>query len=340
MSISILFTCAGRRNYLIHYFRDVLGKNGQIYAADTNPDAPAMQEVDRAFVVPSIYNQSYISSLLSICSEYKVNILIPLNDLELPVLANVRADFSEAGTIALVSSTEVINTCFDKLETCQFSIDNGIHFPLTFYSIADAIKGLNDGILKFPLVVKPRWGTASIGIEICHDLEELKLAYRLIQKRLPKTILSNISSNDIGKSVLIQEFLHGQEYGLDIVNDLNGRYVCTFVKKKLGMRAGETDKAITVELEELSKTGALIGTALRHTGNLDCDLFITRKGIYLLEMNPRFGGGYPFSHVAGANIPAAIIAWVMGKTPDSSWFKITPGVTSAKCDRLVVRTVQ
>jgi len=124
---------------------------------------------------------------------------------------------------------------------------------------------------------------------------------------------------------------------LDIVNDLDGNYATTFVKRKLAMRAGETDRAITVDSEQLQELGQLIGGKLCHIGNLDCDVFV-REGIcYVLELNPRFGGGYPFSQVAGANIPAALIAWADGKEPDPSWLKVMPNVMASKCDRLVIR---
>jgi carbamoyl-phosphate synthase large subunit len=55
----------------------------------------------------------------------------------------------------------------------------------------------------------------------------------------------------------------------------------------------------------------------------------------VLEMNPRFGGGYPFSHVAGANLPAALIAWVSGQPINPDWLTIKSDVLSSKCARLV-----
>jgi len=138
------------------------------------------------------------------------------------------------------------------------------------------------------------------------------------------------------RNVMIQEFLRGQEYGLDIVCDLEGQYVTTFVKRKITMRAGETDRAETVDRPDIEAVGECIARQLGHVGNLDCDVFDTPNGLFVLEMNPRFGGGYPFSHIAGANIPAALIAWANHETPSPAWLKVRPGVRSAKCDRIVV----
>jgi len=334
--MNVLLTCAGRRNYLVGYFKQALGDRGQVFAADNSALAPAFQDADKAFIVSNVYDPDYINQLLTICKSQHVRMVIPLNDLELPVLAENKDLFDREGIIVVVSDANVINTCFDKWQSFVFASKRGIAMPPVFLSMYSAMQALDSGQLKFPLVVKPRWGTASICVEICHDLEELTYAYELTKRRLPGTLLSRVCAADMGESVLIQAMFYGIEYGLDVVNDLDGRYVCTFVKQKLAMRAGETDKAITVDNSDLAGVGGKIGKCLGHLGNLDCDIFADDKGYYLLEMNPRFGGGYPFSHIAGANIPAALLAWADGKIPDPSWLKTTPDVTSAKYDKLII----
>lgn len=111
----------------------------------------------------------------------------------------------------------------------------------------------------------------------------------------------------------------GAEFGLDVMNDLKGRNVGGAVKQKLAMRAGETDKAITVDLPEVREMGRRIGEALGHIGNLDVDIMQRADGAYcVLELNPRFGGGFPFSYEAGVNMPKAIIQWVKGEEVDSA----------------------
>lgn len=169
-------------------------------------------------------------------------------------------------------------------------------------------------------------------------INELEWAYKLVKKRLARTFLAEISATDPERCILIQERLYGQEYGLDVINDLDGRYVTTFAKLKLAMRAGETDRSVTVKNGQLERLGETIGQRLGHIGNLDCDVFVSKEHCYVLEMNPRFGGGYPFSHIAGANLPAALIAWANGEEPDTAWFRVEPNVRAAKCDRLVVIT--
>jgi carbamoyl-phosphate synthase large subunit len=334
--MNVLLTCAGRRNYLVKFFGDALGAQGQVFAADASTEAPALQEADRAFVVPSINHPSYIDSLLSICRKYEAHLLFSLNDLELPLIAREKERFLQIGTVPVVSSPEVIDICFDKWATLGFLRDCGLDVASTCDSLDDAQEFLSQGELTFPLVIKPRWGSASIGIEYPEDKEELDLAYRLVRKRLPRTILAGPSAEDLAHSILIQEFLTGEEYGLDIINDLDGNYVTTFVKRKLKMRAGETDRSVTVQDNRLMEVGRTIGQQLGHIGNLDCDVFVTDSGCYVLEMNPRFGGGYPFSHIAGANLPAAIIAWARGETPDPSWLTVEYDVTASKYYDLII----
>lgn len=336
--MNVLLTCAGRRNYLIQFFQSALRGRGDVFACDASEYAPALQEADKSFILPAIDHSDYFDKLLSLCQEYQVQILIPLNDLELPYLARERDRFLAIGTFVVVSSSDVVNICFDKWATFEFLRHHGIPAPKTYLSLAEARQALKQDEISFPLVIKPRWGSASIGIEYPEDDEEMELAYRFVKKHLSKSILADVSASDPEKSILIQECLSGQEYGIDIVNDLDGAYVTTFIKQKLAMRAGETDRAITtrnISLEELGKT---IGQKLGHVGNLDCDVIIGQDGFRVLEMNPRFGGGYPFSHIAGANLPAALIAWRNKEQPSLNCFQIESGIVSSKCDRLVTQS--
>lgn len=333
--MNVLLTCAGRRNYMVEYFRAALDGRGQVYAADCSKDAPAMHEADRAFVVPPISHPEYIDHMLELCRARAVRLLVPLNDLELPGLARNRERFRAEGTLVVVSTPETIGTCFDKWATASFLDSCGIARPKTYLTVQEAQTALGQREIELPLVVKPRWGSASIGIVHVERADDLAPAHQLINQQLASTILAEASSHDLDRAVLIQQCLPGQEYSLDVVNDLDGRHVTTFARCKLAMRAGETDRAVTVENHGFDWLGATIGQRLGHTGNLDCDVFLAEDHVYVLELNPRFGGGYPFSHAAGADLPAALIAWASGAEPDPRWLHPRPGVAAAKTDRLV-----
>jgi carbamoyl-phosphate synthase large subunit len=334
--MNVMLTSAGRRNYLVQYFRKALKGCGKVVAVDANENAPAMSEADLSIIVPTYDVAYYVEILLSLCEDNDIGLLLPLNDLELPILAKERSRFQKIGTFPVVSSPDVIDICFDKWKTTNFLREHGIPCPLTYTSLDVALMALDKQELIFPLVVKPRWGSGSIGVQIVRDREELRLSYSLLRRRLSQTILGTASEADPNHNVLIQECLLGEEYGLDVVNDFEGNYVTTFVKQKLGMRAGETDRAKTVDSTILRGLGERIGRILGHIGNLDCDVFVGPDTFGVLEMNPRFGGGYPFSHAAGANLPAAFLSWADGRKPNQKWLSVDSNIISSKCDRLLV----
>lgn len=332
--MNILFTCAGRRTYLLKYFKEQLGDDGKIIGADMQLTAPALSVADIRVVVPAVYDERYVEVLLNICKEHKVNVLISLNDLELPILARNKASFEQIGVVPIVSAPEVIDICFDKLRTSEYITSIGLNSPKTFANLKSALLALKSGELRFPLVIKPRWGSASIGIEFVNNEEELCITYNLVKKKIISGILGEVSQND-KNYILIQEKINGKEFGLDVINDLNGCNVAVAVKEKLAMRAGETDKAVTVDNPDLRYIGRVLGSNLCHIGNLDCDILEMDGKYYVLELNPRFGGGFPFSYEAGVNLPRAIIEWVRGNTFDKSQLVQKNGLTFAKCDYLV-----
>jgi carbamoyl-phosphate synthase large subunit len=334
--MNVMLTCAGRRNYLVKFFQEALSGRGEVFAGDASAYAPALRQADKSFLLPPLNQTAYIDSLLTLCQRHRVLLLISLNDLELPLLARHSARFREVGTTPVISSPEVVDVCFDKWRTFEFLKACGLEAPNTYLSLADAREAVARGDIAFPLVVKPRWGTASIEIHYSDDDEELELDYTLARKRLPRTFLREINATDPERCILIQKRLCGQEYGLDVVNDLEGQYVCTFVKRKLAMRAGETDQAITVKSDWLEGIGEVIGRKLGHIGVLDCDAIVTEDSCYVIDLNPRFGGGYPFSHMAGANLPAVLVAWANREHPDVHWLRVEPNIMASKCDGLVV----
>lgn len=333
--MNILFTCAGRRNYLINYFKQALQPHGKVLAADLQMSAPALVDADLAFKVSSIYASSYIEELKHIIKKNDVKLVVSLNDLELPILSKHRGELEQYGAKVVVSSERVIDICFDKEKTEDFLLSIGLNSPKTFTDLQLAKGAIAKGELKYPLILKPRWGSASIGIEFPEDAEEMELAYKLLSKRLSRTILANASNTDIEHAILIQQKLPGTEFGMDVLNDFEGNYVGTFVRKKLAMRSGETDKAISIIDERFEMIGRRISEQLNHIGNLDCDVFEVDGELYVLEMNPRFGGGYPFSHEAGANTVEAYVGWMMGERDVSKSFSYRADEMYSKCDRLM-----
>ena len=332
--MNLLFTCAGRRTYLLKYFIDNLSEGDKVVATDMQLSAPALQVADVKYQVPAVYDPEYVNITLNICKEQQIDVLLSLNDLELPILAENKARFEELGVKVVVSSPEVIDIAFDKYKTAQWVESLGLVAPKTYVSLNDAKRALAAGEIEFPLFMKPRWGSGSIGLESIADMEELDIYYNLLMKKIKKTILATASVGD--EYIMIQEKLTGSEFGLDVMNDLSGKNVGVSVKQKLAMRAGETDKAITVDLPEVREMGRKIGEALGHIGNLDVDIMQRADGAYcVLELNPRFGGGFPFSYEAGVNMPKAIIQWAKGEDVDSKMLQPEYGRMFSKNDYLM-----
>lgn len=332
--MNILFTCAGRRTYLLKYFKENMQEGDRVVATDMQLSAPALSVADVKIQVPTVYADDYIDILLTICQDYHIDALISLNDLELPILADNKDKFESIGVKVIVSDPTVIDIAFDKYKTSLWVESLGLNAPKTFVTLQSAKEALAKGEIAFPLFMKPRWGSGSIGLETIDDMEELDMYYHLLIKKIKKSILATASIGD--EYIMIQEKLTGKEFGLDVINDLEGNLVAVSVKQKLAMRAGETDKAITVDLPEVKEIGATIGRNLKHIGNLDVDIMQRGNGEYcVLELNPRFGGGFPFSYEAGVNLPKVIIEWVKDNTIDPSILKPQINLTFAKCDYLV-----
>ena len=332
--MNILFTCAGRRTYLLRYFKENLSVGDKIVATDMQLSAPALQVADVKLQVPTVYSPDYVDTIQHICKEYDIAAVFSLNDLELPVLAENKPQFEAQGVKLIVSDIPVIEIAFDKYKTAKWIESIGLAAPKTYVRLKDVKDALSKGDVCFPLFMKPRWGSGSIGLESISDMEELDIYYGLLMKKIKKNILATASVGD--EYIISQEKLTGNEYGIDVMNNLDGKNVGVSVKQKLAMRSGETDKAITVNLPEVHEIGRIIGDALGHIGNLDVDIMQRADGTYcVLELNPRFGGGFPFSYEAGVNLPKVLIQWIKNEPADLSLLEPAYGKMFAKNDYLL-----
>ena len=328
--MNILLTSAGRRSYLVKYFKEALGNSGLVHAANSSPLSTAFLYADKTVLTPLIYDENYIPFLLEYCKENSIDAIISLFDVDLMVLAKNKKVFAKAGVTVLVAEEQAIDICNDKWSTYNFCIKNSIRAPKTYLNIDNALEDVKKGDLSFPLFVKPRWGMGSLSVFCAENEEELRIFYNKSKREIERSYLKYESYADTNQCVLIQQAISGQEYGIDVINDLQGNYQNTVIKQKYAMRSGETDAAIITENEEIKAVGKLISEKLRHPGNLDADIFLVDGVPYLLEMNARFGGGYPFSHVAGVNMPLAIVKWLKGESVPMELLTAENGVMAAK----------
>ena len=328
--MNILITSAGRRSYLVEYFKKVLHGKGNVFVANSNPINPAFRVADHSVVTPLIYDEGYIPFLLKYCRENEINILISLFDIDEYILAKNKSKFEKIGTQVIVSSSEFVKICNDKWLTFCYLKENSFLTPLTFKTLESAKEALESGYLKYPVIVKPRFGMGSLSVYKANNLEELKIFYEKVKREIFNSYMKYESSFCFDESVVIQQVINGQEYGMDVINDLNGKYQNCVIRKKIAMRSGETDCAEIIDDEDIYSIGKKLGNITGHVANLDVDLFKTNECIYILEMNARFGGGYPFSHLAGVNLPLAIVNWCEGKKVDSKILSVKRHIVAHK----------
>ncbi len=337
--MNILITSCGRRAYLIEYFKEALKKEGVcglVHASNATEFTPCASVADRFVKTPLIYEAGYIDFLIDYCKENDIKAVISLFDIDLPVLAKNKPRFEAEGITVVVSSPEFVEICNDKLLTCEFLKKNGIDTPRCFLSPKEAKEAIASGLISFPLVIKPRRGMGSLSMYFADNEAELDVFFKKVSRDIQKSYLKYEAALTDGREVIIQELAKGEEYGLDVISDINGKYVTTLVKKKIAMRAGETDSATVIDCPFLKNLGEKLASAPGQIGVLDADVFYDKKtgSISVIEMNARFGGGYPFSHFAGADVPRAIVCWLLGKAAEEELFKVKYGMSAQKDIRI------
>lgn len=322
--MNVMITSVGRRAYMVKYFRQALQGAGKVHVCNSDDMTVAFHYADQTVVSPMIYDEAYIPFLLNYCKENEIGMLLSLFDIDLLMLAKHKAEFEAAGVRAIVSDPDFIEKCNDKWKTYLFLKENGFHTPKSFLTLQDTLSALESGELNYPVVVKPRFGCGSIAVSIAEDEEELRFFAQRNARAVERSYLK-FESQVAEEKLIFQECLQGQEYGADIINDLNGQYRANILRKKIAMRAGETDIAVIMEDEEIQKELERLGRLTGHVANMDCDIFLVDGKPYILEMNARFGGGYPFSHMAGCDLPKAIVEWAENRDVPDQCLKAAAG---------------
>jgi len=293
--LNILFTCIGRRVALLEAFRDALGQlgmDGTMIATDITASSSAFQKADVGILVPTVGRVEYIPTLLEVVRAHDVGLLVPLTDLDLRRLARQKGRFEQLGCTVMIGSEPTVSLCRDKARLNSLLRTVGLATIRTC-SLREFQKSP-----FYPCFVKPIRGSASIGSSVIRNEQELKV---------------HVQAH--GEALLVQEFVPGQEFTVDVYRSRDGRIRCVVPRQRLVVRAGEVEKAVT------SKDPALIEAATRLAESLDdlwgvfcCQCRRGRDGEpRFFEVNPRFGGGVPLSIAAGANLPLYLLQEVLGE---------------------------
>ena len=316
--MNVLILSAGTRNKIVQYFKKELAGKGTVVATDMSDIAPAVYEADKFYQVPRMTEDGYMDVIFDICRKEKISAVLSLIDPELSLLAEYAHYFKKMGVVVIGSSFELCEMSLDKYEMYQWLTTHGYKTAKT-YKDFDAF---TESKLRYPVFVKPIKGSASIAISQANDE---KTACFLFEQR---------------EGMMIQEFLTGQEIGADVYADLiSGEVVSVFTKKKLAMRAGETDKAVSFKDDKLFRLIEKFVTEAGYRGQIDIDIFEEDGEYYISEVNPRFGGGYPHAYECGCNHIKLMVNNLCGRVNEKTIGSYDEGVYMMKYNELMVRGI-
>jgi carbamoyl-phosphate synthase large subunit len=288
--VTVLISSAGRRVELLRGFRRALaslGLDGRVIATDASWYSSAFHEADEGFVVPRLDDPAYVPALLALCDKQAVDLVVPTIDTEMPAWVAARDEFDAIGVTVALSGAGVVDIAADKQLTHEWLVANG--FPTVDQATPGAVLA-DPGSWRFPLVAKPRFGSAGIGVAVVRDTAELAAA---------------TSRPELGEMV-VQTLATGREHTIDVLADRDGRCVCAVPRRRIEVRAGEVSKGVTVRSPELQDLAARLCAALPGAfGTITVQVFVGDDPgeLAVIEINARYGGGFPLALEAGADFP-------------------------------------
>jgi carbamoyl-phosphate synthase large subunit len=285
---NILITSAGRRVFLVKAFQSELkslGIDGGVFTTDLDPSFSAASQVaDKAFKVGLFSDPDYIASLLRLCIDQSIKLVIPTIDTELILLSKAKLQFAEHGIDVVVSDLSLITICRNKYLTNQFLRERSFLIP----------KSIDLNALTYPMFIKPVDGSSSKNLFLV--LDETMLAPFML---------------DPAKFIhmeYISPKLH-HEYSVDLYYNRNSELCSAVPRVRIETRGGEVSKGLTQKGSILQFIKETFSTLTGAVGCITLQLFENKENgaVYGIEINPRFGGGYPISFLAGANFPRLLL---------------------------------
>lgn len=318
--MNILLLSVGTRNKIVQYFKKTIDDNGKVVATDMSELAPAVYEADKFYKVPRMTDDGYIETIFDICKKEQIDGILTLIDPELSLLAKYKEEFKRLGVTVIGSSYSLCERALDKMEMFNWLTSHGYKCAKSYTNKEKFYADVEAGMITYPVFVKPVRGSASVAISKVYDKETVELL---------------LAHND---NLMIQEFLDGQEIGADVYIDmLSGEIVSIFTKKKIVMRAGETDKAVSFKDEKLF---ALIEKFAKESGwfgQIDIDIFNVDGEYYISEVNPRFGGGYPHAYECGCDHMKLIVNNLNGVANNKNIGCYDEGVYMMKYNEVMIK---
>ena len=281
---NILITSAGRRVSLVKSFQETIktfNQNSKIYTTDMNPLLSSACQVSDGYIkVPRVTDKDYLHILKTYCIDKKISIIVPTIDTELSILADAKDDFKKNNIFIAVSSKDICDKFYLKKTTEQFFTKHSFNTPKEIKDTQNC---------NYPIFAKFNNSSCSIGATIVYTPEQAK---ELAQD----------------KNYIFQEYINGEEYTVDIFIDKHNEVISIVPRLRIEIRAGEVNKAQTIKDKKIITTIKELCKKLDGAyGCLTIQLFKIDDKIIFIEINPRFGGGYPLSYLSGANFSKYLI---------------------------------
>jgi carbamoyl-phosphate synthase large subunit len=293
--MNILMTAASRRVPLLRAFQAALHAHGRgkVVVTDIDPSSPAVHLADRAYRVPISSDPGYVDALLEICAGEKIGLVVPTIDDELEIVANARPRFEAAGAVLACSPAETAALCNDKYRTCAHLTAHGVDAAVSW------LPGEIPADAPETLFIKPRVGRGGVGAHLIRNRRELDFFL------------------DYVSNPVVQEFLEGPEFTIDIFWDWDGKPLSIVPRERALVRAGVIDRGRTVRNPALMELGKRVAAAIPFAGPVNVQCRMRGKTAVVFEINPRFSGGIPLTIAAGADFPAMLVQLALGNRPSA-----------------------
>lgn len=316
--MNILFTSVGRRYYIIDYFKKNLDKKTKIISINSSNHSSAKNNSNFFYTSPEIQSEKYIKFVSSIIKKHKIKLVVPLIDMDSKKLSKNISIINKLNAILISPPYKIVNIISDKYKLYKFLIKNNFCTPKTYISKNDFLTDFRKKKIKFPIMLKPRYGTSSILTIKAKNVSELNLFYKYLLKIINYQYFNEKNHR---KKIVIQEYIEGTEYGLDLLNSIGKNYHSHLLKEKIKMRNGETD-ICKISNKNISNMCKKISELILHNFLVDIDMIEMSKKFYIIDINPRIGGGYPFTHTAGFDMIKYLLKQIYSKRKQTKFSSI------------------
>lgn len=262
----------------------------EVIGMDSNPLSFGLYLLKESYIVPRGDNPNFIEEILKIIDKEQPDAILSGPEEELLTLSKNKSRIEERGTLLLCPDYKYVEICADKKKTNEVFERIRVSTPEIF----------DLDYPKFPCIIKPRFGRGSSNIYVAKDEEDLHFYLKKIEEPI------------------IQEFVQGEEYTVDILADKDGNALSVVPRLRLHTESGISVKGKTVYDKEIITYCKKIAKELKLFGPSCIQCIRSKEGVKFIEVNTRFGGGSILSIKADPTIIPNLIKMIKEEKPEPS----------------------